>query len=60
MPIAAIIAGALEAIRLGADILEAHNKGMTQGEMNAKWVAMQSSLSKHNAEWDAASRGTQP
>lgn len=54
MPVAAIIAGAIEAIKLATDIIEAHNKGLTQDELNAKWAAMQTSLRQHNADWEAA------
>lgn len=54
MPIGLIISGALEAIKLGADILEAHNSGMSQAELEVKWAAMQQRLRDANARWEAA------
>lgn len=54
MPIAAIISGAIEAAKLAMDIIDAHNNGATQDELNAKWSAMQVRLRAANAAWEAA------
>lgn len=54
MPIPAIIAGAIEAAKLAMDIIDAHNNGATQDELNAKWSAMQVRLRAANAAWEAA------
>ena len=54
MPIAAIIAAATEAAKLALDIIEAHNNGLSQEELQAKWEKMQGHVRAANANWEAA------
>lgn len=54
MPIALIVPAALEAIKLATAIIEAHNKGMSQDELNAMWAKMQAHVRDANVAWEKA------
>lgn len=54
LPIAAIVSGATELIKLAVDVIDAHNNNATQEELNEKWAAMQAHLRAANARWEAA------
>lgn len=55
VPISVIIAGAIEAIKLGSEILETwQNNPADQAELEKRWNAMQSRYKAASDAWEAA------
>lgn len=55
MPVAAIVAAAIEAIKLGSQILETWQKNPgDQEELNKLWAQMQAHYQTASAAWEAS------
>ncbi len=55
VPVSVIIAGAIEAIRLGSEILETWQKNPAdQAELEKRWLAMQGRYKAAGEAWEAS------
>jgi hypothetical protein len=55
MPIPLIVAAAIEAMKLGADLLETwKNNPDDQAALDARWAAMQARFNDAKAAWEAS------
>lgn len=55
IPVSVIIAGAIEAIKLGSELLETwQNNPTDQAELEKRWNAMQARYRAADAAWEAS------